>query len=295
MEMRHIHCFIAVAEYLSFTEAAKKLHIVQSAVSHNIAELEKELETKLFIRNKQSISLTQQGLTLLDDAYRIVALERDAVTRAQHRAQGVVGDLKLGYVFVPVIYSMLDKFRSFYRKYPQIYVRYNSYNDILISRQVENGELDIGLSREATVNKERSHWRPLYNDVLKIVVNRDHPLASLDSAKLEQFRDVPLILMSHRSNPGLYDITMHLYVREGFTPKIVDDINDERTVNMLVEIGMGMTVLPTYWKDFVSPSLKFIDIECEDTGYVFGLSWSKANTNPCIRLFVSELGAEPME
>ncbi|MDR2295635.1 MAG: LysR family transcriptional regulator [Clostridiales Family XIII bacterium] len=295
MEMRQIHCFITVAERLSFTDAAKKLHIVQSAVSHNIAELEKELQTKLFVRNKQSITLTPQGLALLDDAYRIVAMERDAVTRVLHMARGIVGDLKLGYVFVPVIHPMMDKFKNFSKKYPQIYVSYNSYTDIHIARQVENGDLDIGFAREATVNRDRAHWRPLYGDALKIVVHREHPLAGLGCTDLERFRKEPLILMNRRSNPGLYDMSMHLYAIAGFTPRVIDDINDERTVNMLVEIGMGMTILPECWREFVSPSLKFLDIDCEDANHVFGVSWNKTNTNPCARLFLAELGVAPPE
>jgi DNA-binding transcriptional LysR family regulator len=122
------------------------------------------------------------------------------------------------------------------------------------------------------------------------VVSKNHPLAQLKKAKLEQFRNDPLILMSHRSNPGLYDMSMHLYITDGFMPQIIDDINDERTVNMLVEIGVGMTILPTSWKEHVSQDLVFIDIDNDETRYHFGVACNKENSNPCTRLFLSELG-----
>ncbi|MDR3294539.1 MAG: LysR family transcriptional regulator [Clostridiales Family XIII bacterium] len=291
--MRHLNCFIAVAEYKSFTEAAKTLHLVQSAVSHNIAELEKELGARLFIRTKQSVSLTPQGEILLDDAYKIVSTERDAAMRVQRISRGFVGDLRMGYVFVPVVHPLMEKLKSFNKKYPEIYVKCNSYTDIVISKQLESDELDIGFTRQAIIiNRDKVKWHPLYDESLKIVIHKDHPLAGCDKAKLEMFRDEPLIMMSHRFNPGLYDMSMHLYLADGFMPQIIDDINDERTVNMLVEIGNGMTILPNCWKDFVSPALKFIDIDHEDAAHTFGVAWNRTNINPCTRLFLSELGIE---
>ena len=291
MELRHLSCFVAVAQHLSFTEAAKNLHLVQSAVSHNIAELEKELSVKLFYRTKRSISLTPEGETLLDDAYKIIALERDAAIRVQRKSTGVIGNLSVCYVFVPVVSSLLDKFKNFSSKYPEIYVKYNSFNDIVISKALDSNEIDIGFSRQTTItNPDKINWHPLYNESLKIVVSKEHPLACLSSASLEQFRSVPLILMSHRNNPGLYDMSMSLYMDLGFMPRIIDDINDERTVNMLVEIGLGMTIVPSCWEDFVSPALKFIDIEGVDVEHEFGIAWNKHNTNPCLKLFLRELG-----
>jgi DNA-binding transcriptional LysR family regulator len=204
LDIRHLNCFVATAEYLSFTEAAKKLHLVQSAVSHNIAELENELGAKLFTRGKKGICLTPQGRILLEDAYRIISLERDAAMRVRQLSSGIVGDLSMGYVFVPLIASLIEDFKRFHEKYPQVYVKYNSYNDIRIFRQLESDELDIGFTRDTVItNREKVDWYHIYDDYLKIVVSRNHPLAQLKKAKLEQFRNDPLILMSHRSNPGL--------------------------------------------------------------------------------------------
>ncbi len=291
MELRQLRCFIAVAEYLSFTEAAEKLHLVQSAVSHNIAELEKELNTKLFFRNKQSIVLTPVGELLLDHAYKITAMERDTITNVQLRLSGITGSMSVGYVFVPVAWCMFEKFKSFSQKYPHIRVKYNSYHDIRIARQLENFDLDVGFARIATItDQERINWHPIYKEKLQIVVSEDHPLSGLERASLAQFKDEPLILMNHRTNPGLYDMSMQLYLKKGFMPRIIDDINDERTVNMLTEIGYGFTILPSCWKVFVNPSLKFIDIVDEDTTHYMGLAWNKENTNPCIKLFLAEMG-----
>jgi DNA-binding transcriptional LysR family regulator len=202
MELRHLSCFVAVSEYLSFTEAAEKLHIVQSAVSHNIAELEKELNAKLFFRNKQSIALTPVGELLLDNAYRILAMERDTITNIKLRMSGITGTLSIGYVFVPVAWCMFDKFKAFSRKYSQVRLKYNSFNDINIARQLSNFDLDIGFARLATITDQtRINWHPIYREHLQIVVSEEHPLADLKSASLEQFKNDPLILMSHKSNP----------------------------------------------------------------------------------------------
>ena len=69
MDTHQLEVFITAAQYLNFTQAAKRLNMVPSAVSHNIAMLESELSTKLFLRNKNKISLTVEGKLFLADAY----------------------------------------------------------------------------------------------------------------------------------------------------------------------------------------------------------------------------------
>jgi DNA-binding transcriptional LysR family regulator len=72
MDIRQLRYFITVAEYLNFTKAANQLYVAQSAISHQIADLEQQLGLKLFIRNKRSVQLTPAGAVFLKEAIEIV-------------------------------------------------------------------------------------------------------------------------------------------------------------------------------------------------------------------------------
>lgn len=164
MNLHQLNCFIAVAQHLNFTEASKRLHIAQSAVSHNIAELEKELDVKLFNRTTQSVTLTSAGDVFLKEAFQITSMAVEAATKAKQVALGQRGKLTVGFVFTPIISSMVGSFKRFYENYPNIDVYYNSYDSITMSRLLDNEELDIGFARLITLNHPEKRYGGRYTE-----------------------------------------------------------------------------------------------------------------------------------
>src|SRR5690606_18837581 len=92
-----IQYFIAVAEDLSFTRAAERLHIGQPPLSQSIQMLEEDIGTKLFERTRRWVKLTEAGRLFLEDARQIVALTASAAHNARRAGNGEIGDLHLGF------------------------------------------------------------------------------------------------------------------------------------------------------------------------------------------------------
>ncbi|HST39779.1 MAG TPA: LysR family transcriptional regulator, partial [Conexibacter sp.] len=98
MELRQLACFVAVAEELSFTRAARRLHLVQSGVSASVRALERELDAELFERTTQRVALTGAGAALLPEA-RVALAAAQRAADAVARARGTVaGTLTIGTV-----------------------------------------------------------------------------------------------------------------------------------------------------------------------------------------------------
>ena len=95
MELRHLRCFIAVAEELHFARAAEKLHIEQSPLSRAIKELEQHLAVQLFERTTRRTSLTWAGKVFLDEALRIFACIDQAKASVKTAATGYHGRLRI--------------------------------------------------------------------------------------------------------------------------------------------------------------------------------------------------------
>ncbi|MCI8992855.1 MAG: LysR family transcriptional regulator [Eubacterium sp.] len=289
MNFNQLNCFITVAQYRNFTKASRTLHIVQSAVSHNIAELEKELGVKLFIRDHKSVTLTPAGQALLNDAFHILSSANEFANNARNLSTGISGELKVGYVFAPIAERMLSHLKTFQNENPRIHVAYNSYDNITISRMLETHKLDIGFARYVTLlNKSVLNWHTLYKEPMCIVVNKDHPLHQEESVTMQQFSQTPLVIMGRKYNPGMYDMSMSLYQKEGLTPFIVDTPHDVLTVMMMVKLGRYITILPECWKPIAGDGLCFLKIR--DACHEVGIAWNKYSENSCVYNFLKYMG-----
>lgn len=127
MDMRPLRYFIAVAEHLNFTEAAKQLFVAQPAVSQQVAYLEKKLGVKLFHRTKHSVQLTNAGTVFLKDAKEIIKKLDESFENAQQADKGVIGTINIGLLSVPVRDFLPPLIRKFRHKYPNVNIRLNYY------------------------------------------------------------------------------------------------------------------------------------------------------------------------
>lgn len=296
MDFNQLNCFIAAAQYLNFTKAAQSLYLSQSSVSHNIAELEKELGTKLFYRTKSSVSLTVVGERLLSDALKLDSNMRSAINQIKMTTQGTTGELSVGYVFEPIAEHSIDNFKQFKKNHPDINVRYRTYNSVNMSRLIVNNELDIGFSRFVTLlERKRLEWRHLYSDPLFAVVSAEHPLADAPALTIEQIAQETILLMSRQENPGMFDMVNHMFLAKGFSPIINDSTNDLFSSVLMARLGLGIVILPGQFKFFQTPDIYFIPLDDENAFHDIGVAWNKSNDNPALKLFLEELFPEELE
>jgi len=98
MELRHLRYFVAVADELNFTRAARKLHVAQPALSRQIRQLEEELGVKLLDRNHHAVKLTRPGREFLAEARSVLHQSDQAIRNARRSGKSAQTDLNLSYV-----------------------------------------------------------------------------------------------------------------------------------------------------------------------------------------------------
>src|SRR6266436_4608093 len=101
MELRHFRYFQAVAEDLSFSKAARRLHVAQPALSRAVKDLEEKLGVILMLRNRRAVSLTEAGAVLVHEIGLLFQRMDDAVRRVRRTASGEEGELRIGYIGPP--------------------------------------------------------------------------------------------------------------------------------------------------------------------------------------------------
>lgn len=242
MELRQLQNFVAVAEEQHFTRAARRMNVVQSALSTSIRLLEGELGTELFIRSTRQVRLTEAGRVLLDKAR--VAL--DAVRDAREAVAAVQG-LKLGTVNIgtvqtlPAFLDLPSLLSEFHTSYPGIEVRLmqGSATDLLDG--IRNNRIDLvflpmceppsGIAADM-----------IACEALVLACAVGHPLAGQTGVTLEALSHEPFVDFAR--DWGTRRMVDRAFVEAGLERSVAFEVSDLDTLLQLVERGLGVALLP---------------------------------------------------
>ena len=95
MELRHLRYFTAVAEHLNYSEASRRIHVAQPAISQTILDLEDELGVRLLLRDRRSVRLTAAGQIFRREALEMLRRNQDAVRLTRRASLGEIGQLRI--------------------------------------------------------------------------------------------------------------------------------------------------------------------------------------------------------
>jgi DNA-binding transcriptional LysR family regulator len=181
-----VRAFVAVAEHLHFRRAAEELHVAQPALSRQIQALERQLGTKLFERDRRSVSLTRAGRQLLEDAVPLLAAGEAARRRAQRAARGpnrlIVG-FRTGILTTPAV-------RAFSTAHPDIAVEVQRLEWDDQEEAILGGGVDVAFVRRPLSARGLS-LTPLYTEPRLVALPADHPLAGAGALSTEDLEDEP--------------------------------------------------------------------------------------------------------
>ena len=179
MSDRRLQVFHTVAGVLSFTRAAELLHMTQPAVTHQIRQLEQELDTRLFDRANNRISLTEAGRTVLGYADRIMTLyaEMDEAVKAMTGARA--GLVTVGASTTVAEYMLPGLLGEFRRRFPEVRIRLRVANTEAIVAMVADNTIDLGVV-EGEVENRALLVEECRRDELVAIAAPGHPLEALE-------------------------------------------------------------------------------------------------------------------
>jgi DNA-binding transcriptional LysR family regulator len=246
MELRHLRYFIAVAEELHFTRAAKRLHIGQPPLSQAIQALEADLGAQLFERTKRSVRLTGAGALFLADAYRILTLSEQAAEGARRAQRGEAGELRIGFTFstplTPLFATVINRYRS---QFPAVSLTLHEMSTLRQLEALETRALDLGFIRPPeTALPDKLLLSALRVDPLVAVLPTTSPLASKSTVAIRDLAELPFVMYPQGAGTGIYPQIFRLCRAAGFEPRIGQQAGEASTIIGLVAAGCGVSVLP---------------------------------------------------
>jgi len=238
-DVHKIRVFAAVAHSLSFTRAAQALHLTQSAVSHAIASLERELDTPLLRREGKRVSLTESGRVLLDHSKRLFAALDEASAAVKRAARPDRGFLRIGASPAACQYLLPESLREFRESYPDFELSVAVGDSPIITRQLLDGTIDLGLIIRSEHNKQLS-FHDLFTDDLGLLVSAFHPFAQQKKIDRRQLADQRYVLYTRTS--ATFRIIERHFLRLQTPINSFIELGSMEAIKELVKLGLGITV-----------------------------------------------------
>ena len=236
--LRQFEVFLAVAKAGSFRAAAEAMHLSQPALSQHVAEMERELGTRLFDRLGRKVALTEAGRVLEDHAHRLfasLASAREAVADLSGLKRG---SLVLGASTTPGIYVLPGIIAAFQEKYPGVALSLRIANSALIEEQIRRNELDLGVVGGHPLRLGEECVAAGLLDELVLIVPPSHPWArrrEIQPSLLEAER-----LLVREEGSATRQVTERALQRAGGHIKASMELGHTEAIKQAVMAGLGI-------------------------------------------------------
>ena len=194
MDIRVLRYFLTVAKEQSFTKGAEQLHITQPTLSRQLAALEKELGTPLFIRSGRTITLTDEGILLKRRALEIIDLEERTIDEIRGTEELIDGTVNIGCGEFAAVETLAQICKTYKEKYPMVQIALHTATADTTYEMMSKGLLDIGLFLEPVNTEEMDYIRIMESDHWVVGMRPDDPLAAKTYIEKMDLLDKPLIL-----------------------------------------------------------------------------------------------------
>lgn len=242
MELRQIQYFIEVAKREHVTEAANALHVAQSAVSRQIANLESELGVQLFVREGRNVRLTALGRIFLEHAEKSVFAIDKALVEIEEFLDPERGTIRLGFPSSMASHILPRVISAFRVLYPNInfQLRQGSMRQLIDS--LIRGELELAMIAPVPSDTRDFKGDIFFSEKLVALLPSNHDLSDQPALRLDQLRNHSFVLFP--SGFVLYQIVVEACQQMGFTPDVSFEGEDIDAIKGLVAAGLGVTILP---------------------------------------------------
>jgi len=242
MELKQLHYFMEVAKREHISEAAADLHIAQSAISRQIANLEGELGVKLFEREGRNIKLTPIGKIFYDHTQTAIKAIEHATKQVEEYLDPDRGQIRIGFPTSLANHSLPTVISSFKNQHPNVafHLRQGSYQYLIDA--VKKREIDLAFLGPVPKEDPDIDSHILFTENFSALIPLNHPLAEKERLLLSDLQNDAFVLFPE--GYVLREIAMNACKQAGFSPNISSEGVDLDAIKGLVSAGMGVTLLP---------------------------------------------------
>jgi len=290
MDIKGLQYFIAAAEKLNFTSAARECHITQTAMSLHISKMEDNLGFQLFNRGKRGVELTGAGNHFYHQALSIVRLYETAVHNGLEIAAGAEGILRVLVLSSAEGFVFKKQLRTFRERHPKVNLSVLVRDSSQMVSSLKNGDIDIAIGPPEDMECEPDiSVIPLREDPAIAVCSERHPFAALEKVTAEHLKNERVIVYEPKDLPNTINAMRNDWMQLGLLPGEVLYGNNLEEIILMAELGQGIGILPGYVGGRIRPGTDNGPV-CIELSGIDGVSISrtalcylKENRNPAVK------------
>jgi len=279
---------MAVAEELSFSRAAQKLHLTQPPVTLTIQQLEEELGVRLFLRNRRSVQLTPAGQRFVEEARQVMERLEKAVRAVRQTAQGQAGEITVGFL-APTVFEILPKaLERFRKKIPGVEVRLEIQDLKLQVEEIKRASCDLYLGVYRKPDRSFDS-RLLLRGGLKAMLSPGHRLARARNLSVRDLAHETLLLPTATYAPDLKnDVLEFCRKKGGFEPKYIENL-DSPSLIIYSRSGAGVAILPETLGSPMLTALVGVPFREKTPQVRSGAVWPRSKETPALMALIGEV------
>lgn len=292
MNMSQLETLVTISKTMSFRKAGELLNLTQPAVSAQIKSLEDEFKAVLVDRS-QPVTLTDRGLVFLEHAERILAVVEELKQKITDLEETPQGHIMLGTTTSIAIQILPRVLSYFQNQFPLIQTSIQSMPSSQIYSLVENGSVDIGIGYLIERNPDLE-TSVLYYDTFELVVSPQNELARKDNIRLEDLKEVPIIMLSPDTVGRRF--VEQVFKEHGITPQIAMELSSSEEVKRMVELNLGAAVISklSTSREVRQGSLIRLPVKEFETSHPVGVIYRSGKyINSAMRQFLADLKGMP--
>lgn len=251
MDIHRLAAFVAVVEESNISRAAVRLHMQQPPLTRLIQSLEQELNCKLLTRLPRGVEVTEAGQVLYQEAVAILAHADAIPKRVRHIAQGLEGQLSIGFTNSVGLHSFLPALlRRFREGYPMVSIDLEEEGSSALIDSVRNDKNDLVFLRKPAPLGVGLISLHILDEPLIVALPNNHPLAPCDELNLLDLEPYDFVLYRRLSGQDLFDNILASCYQAGFSPNIVQEAPRLTSSLNLIAAGIGLSIVPEAIRDF---------------------------------------------
>lgn len=282
MDLRSLESFISAAHHLNFSNAAIDCHVTQATLSRQIAALEEEIGTDLFVRHKNGVSLTPAGQYLFSCSYSLVEQHKDIISNCRRAVYDLLPKLRIG--MGPYEHYLLNNALTvLHKQFPVLDISCMSYTHKILTTRFRNNSIDLALCTERCANTV-DYWEtiPVYQEPWQVVASVDHPFWELPKAQQEILENQTLIISYNNE----FEETVQYCKKNHLKPAHFIESNFLQSQIPLLKAGMGIALLPPFIKEFLPDGLIMKDVLASPMAPTIVFTYDKRTTHPAIQTLI---------
>lgn len=273
MDILHLTYFIEVAKQLSFTKAARELHVSQPSISKMIRNLEDELKVTLLDRSARRVKLTDAGQALYERGLKIVDSLKNVTADLDDLTSGRKGNICIGIPPMVETSFFAIAIGEYKKKYPNIVIDLVEVGSKAVEEMVEDGSLDIGVVVLPVKNKLNFSMFAFVKDPIWLIVHPEHRLAGRDVVSITDLEEEPIVMF--RKDFALHDHIVEKCREYGFVPKVLCESSQWDFMAEIVAAKLGVALLPKVVCDKIGDGVKALPIAEEISPWHLAVIWKK--------------------